>query len=61
MTSEDLADKITARVEYMLLQHIPKPTCATKQAAHKAEVMKVKKLIAERIYNNQGLNITISV
>lgn len=61
MTAEELATKLTGRLEFMILQHLPRPTCATKQQAHKELVQEVKDKIAQRISGNNGINITISV
>lgn len=62
MTADEYANKITARVEFMLLQYIPKPECATKQAAHRALVAEVKQKIAARLSpQSNGINIEIKV
>lgn len=62
MTEQELATKLAARVEFMILQHIPKPTCATKHAAHAGLVKEVKRLLAEKLSPpNHGLTIEVKV
>jgi len=62
MTNEDLANKLAVRVDFMLLQHLPRPTCATKQKAHSELIAEVKRLIAEKLNPpNHGLTINITV
>lgn len=60
MTADEYANKITGKVEFMLLQYIPKPECATKQAAHRALVAEVKQKIAARLAPEQN-GITINI
>ena len=62
MTNEDLANKLAVRVDFMLLQHLPRPTCQSKQKAHAELIREIKRLIAEKLNpDNHGLNITITV
>lgn len=62
MNSDELATKLTNRVEFMIMQYMPKPTCATKHAAHAELVKEVKRLLAERLSPvNNGLTIEIKV
>ena len=62
MTADEYAIKITPRVEYMITQVIPRPSCPTKQRAHAELIRQVKAKIAERLApENNGLNITIDV
>ena len=60
MTSDELSIKLCSRIEFMILQYFPRPTCSTKQRAHSELVAEVKQKIAERIGGN-GLNIEIKV
>lgn len=62
MTPDELATKLAGRVEFMIMQYMPKPTCATKHAAHNELVKDVKKLLAEKLSPpNHGLTIEITV
>ena len=61
MENQQLANKITARIDYMIMQYLPRPTCANKQQAHAAQVREVKRLIAYGLAGNNGLNIEIKV
>jgi len=62
MTPDEIANKITGRVEFMLLQFLPRPTCQTKQAVHRELVREVKEKIAEKLNPpNHGLTIEIKV
>lgn len=60
MTADELAIKLTSKVEFMILQYLPRPTCATKQQAHRDLVQEVKDKIAQRLSGNNGINITIT-
>jgi hypothetical protein len=60
MTPDELATKLTARVDFMILQYLPRPTCASKQKAHAELVREVKELIACKL-GGGGLNIEIKV
>jgi len=62
MTNEELASKLAVRVDFMLLQHLPRPACSTKQKAHAELITEVKRLIAEKLKPpNHGLTINITV
>lgn len=61
MTPDELAIKLVARIDFMILQHVPAPTCANKQAAHRELVMEVKEKVAGRLIGNNGVNINITV
>jgi hypothetical protein len=62
MTTDELATKLAGKLEFMIKQYLPKPTCATKQAAHSDMVREVKRLLAEKLYPpNHGLTIEIKV
>lgn len=61
MTPDELAIKLTNKLEYMIQQYIPRPECVEKQKAHKELVQDVKNKIAQRISGSNGLNITIAV
>lgn len=60
MTAEELANKLVARVDFMIMQHIPRPTCASKQKAHAELVREVKELMANKL-GGGGINIEIKV
>jgi hypothetical protein len=60
MTADELAIKLCSRVDFMIMQYLPKPTCATKQKAHSELVQEVKEKIAARLGGN-GLTINITV
>lgn len=60
MTPQELAPKLTAKVEFMILQYMPKPTCATKHQAWREQVEEVKRLMSARLNpNNNGITITV--
>ena len=62
MTTDELATKLTARLEFMIKQYCPAPTCANKKQAHEVQVREIKRLIAENIApQNNGLKIEITV
>lgn len=62
MTADELATKLTGKLEFMILQYLPRPTCASKHAAHAEMVKEVKRLLAERLSPvNNGLTIEIKV
>ena len=62
MTNTELANKLTARLEFMKKQYCPAPTCANKKQAHEAMVREVKRLVAQNISpQNNGLQITVTV
>lgn len=49
MNPEILANKMVSRVEFMIIQYMPKPTCSTKERLWNEHVKEVKRLIAEKI------------
>jgi len=59
MTPDEIAIKISNRVEFMLLQFLPKPTCATKHKAHSELIAEVKEKIAARL-GAGGITINIT-
>ena len=60
MTNEELALKMVARVEYMIMQFMPKPTCSTKLPAWHSNVREIKKIIANRLSpEGNGIKITV--
>lgn len=60
MSNEELAGKMVARVEYMILQFLPKPTCASKHEAWQSKVREVKGIVADRLVPaNKGINILV--
>lgn len=60
MTNEELAKKMVSRVDFMIIQHMPRPTCSSKYIAWQAKVTEVKKLIAAELYPNaNGITITL--
>lgn len=61
MTPEELATRLTDKVEYMISQYLPRPDCPIKNQAHKELVQQVKDMIAGRLSGNNGLNIEIKV
>ena len=62
MTTDELATKLLGKVEFMIMQYLPRPTCATKHAAHAELVKEVKRLLSEKLNPpNHGLTINITV
>jgi hypothetical protein len=62
MTSDELSRKLIERVEFMLTQYLPKPTCPTKQRAHRELMAEVRAKIAEGLApGSGGVNINITV
>ncbi len=60
MTNDELAKKLVNRVEYMITQHLPKPTCSSKYIAWQVKVTEIKKLVAAELYPNaNGITITL--
>lgn len=49
MNPEILANKMVSRVEFMIIQYMPKPTCASKLKGWQDQVNEVKRLIVEKI------------
>ena len=60
MTPDELAIKLCSKVDFMIMQYLPRPTCANKQRAYSELVAEVKRKIAERMGGN-GLTIEITV
>jgi hypothetical protein len=59
MTADELAIKLTGKVEFMIQQYLPRPACQTKHKAHSELVQQVKEKIAARLGGN-GITINIS-
>lgn len=60
MTADELAIKLCSRVDFMIMQYLPRPTCSSKQNAHAELVKEVKELLATKL-GGGGLNIEIKV
>lgn len=60
MTSSELATKLNGKLEFMIKQYLPAPTCASKQEAHKQKVEEVKRLVAQQL-SPQGTGVTINI
>lgn len=61
MTNDELASKMVARVEFMLLQFMPKPTCNTKMPAWHSNIRDIKQKISARLTpGDNGIKITVS-
>lgn len=58
MTADQLATKLCSRVDFMIMQYLPRPTCQSKQKAHSELVQEVKEKIAARL---GGGGVTINI
>lgn len=62
MSNDELAAKMIARIDYMLLQYLPAPSCANKRKAHAELIKEIKAKIAAGLSpQNNGININITV
>lgn len=60
MSNEEIASRLHGKVELLIMQVLPKPTCATKQQKWEWDKDDVKKKLAVKL-NPQGNGLTITV
>jgi hypothetical protein len=59
-SNTEIADYILKRVEFLILQCLPKPECALKREKWRWQVDEVKKKVSEKLYQqNNGITIEI--
>ena len=59
-SKEEIATILQKRVEFMILQLYPKPTCNSKKKQWAADVQEIKKILANHL-SPQGLGIKIEI
>lgn len=61
MNTDQLSELLVKRLEFMIVQHLPKPTCQSKQAEHAKLVDQVRRKVAHRLWPiNEGVQVNIS-
>jgi hypothetical protein len=58
--TSEIADYILKRVEFIILQQLPKPDCALKREKWRWQIDQVKKKVSEQLYS-QSNGITIEI
>jgi hypothetical protein len=59
-SNTEIADYILKRIEFLILQYLPKPDCALKREKWRWQVDEVKKKVSEKLYQqNNGITIEI--
>ena len=62
MTADELSLRLVEKVEFMLMQYLPRPTCPNKQQAHADLIKEVKaKIAAKLVPGSGGIMIEIKV
>lgn len=60
MSNEEIASKLTGKVELLIMQMLPKPSCPSKQQKWEWDKEDIKKKLAAKL-NTAGLGIKIEI
>ena len=58
-SAEEIVSIIEKKILFLMLEHLPDPTCPRKRQQNEWKKDKVKKLLSQRIYDTTGTESTV--
>lgn len=58
-SAEEIVSIIERKILFLMLEHLPDPTCPRKRQQNEWKKDKVKKLLSQRLYDTTGTESTV--
>lgn len=58
-SAEEIVSIIEKKIMFLMLEHLPDPTCPRKRQQNEWKKDKVKKLLSQRLYDTTGTESTV--